>query len=53
MPPIGDIRLHKNVDTTSATASSTNKAQGGVLGRLLWLSVETVVILDKSMRQAG
>ena len=53
LPPIGDTRLYKNVDTTSLAASSTNRAQGKVLGCLLWLSFETVVLLDESMRQKG
>jgi len=53
LPPIGDTRLYKDINTTSLSASATNRAQGKVLGRLLWLSVETVVILHESMRQAG
>src|SRR6201999_1694819 len=35
------------------TAASTNRAQGKVLGRLLWLSFETVIILHEAMRQSG
>ena len=53
LPPIGDVRLYKDVDTTRATMGSSNRAQAKVLGRLLWLSVETVVILHETMRQAG
>ena len=53
LPPIGDVRLYKNIDTTKAAMGTTNRAQAKVLGRLLWLSVDTVVILHETMRQAG
>ena len=53
LPPIGDVRLYKNVDTGKASMGSGNRAQAKVLGRLLWLSVDTVVILHETMRQAG
>ena len=47
------MRLYKDVDTTKATMGSSNRAQAKVLGRLLWLSVETVVILHETVRRAG
>ena len=53
LPPIGDVRLYKDVNTGSMTASTTNKGQGKILGRLLWLSFETVVLLHETMRQSG
>ena len=53
LPPIGDVRLYKNMDTTNISSATTNRAQAKVLGKLLWLSVETVVILHETMRQAG
>ena len=53
LPPIGDTRLYKDINTTSLGAAATNQAQGKILGRLLWLSFEMVVILDESMRQTG
>ena len=53
LPPIGDTRLFKNVDTTSLGAASSKRAQGRILGRLLWLSFETVVMLQEMMRQCG
>lgn len=53
LPPIGDTRLYKDIDTTSSVAAVTNRAQGKVLGRLLWLSFETVVVLHETMRQSG
>lgn len=53
LPPIGDTRLYKDLNTNSLTAASTNRAQGKILGRLLWLSFETVIILHETMRQSG
>ena len=53
LAPIGDTRLYKDVNTSSFTAGASNRAQGKVLGRLLWLSVETVVILHETMHQSG
>ena len=41
------------VYTASVTTAATNRGQGKALGRLLWLSVDTVVMLDESMRQSG
>ena len=53
LPPIGDTRLYKDINTTSSNAGVTNRAQGKILGRLLWLSFEAVVILHETMRQSG
>ena len=53
LPPIGDTRLYKDVNTTSVMAAATNRGQSKALGRLLWLSVEKVVILHETMRQSG
>ena len=53
LPPIGDARLYKNMDVSKASAGATNRAQKKILGKLLWLSVETVVMLQETMRQAG
>ena len=53
LPPIGDARLYKDINTTSLAAASSNRSQGKILGRLLWLSFETVVILHETMRQSG
>ena len=53
LPPIGDTRLYKNVDTSLSTSGATRKAQAKVLGRLLWLSIEVVVLLHETMRQSG
>jgi hypothetical protein len=53
LPPIGDVRLYKDMDTSKANSGATNRAQAKVLGKLLWLSVETVVVLQVPMRQTG
>ena len=53
LPPVGDVRLYKEMDLSSASTSSSNRAQSKVFGKLLWLSVDTVVILPKTMKQAG
>ena len=53
LPPIGDTRLYKDADTTCLGASATNRGQGKILGRLLWLSIKTVAILHETMRQTG
>ena len=53
LPPIGDVRLYKSIDTSNISSATTNRAQAKVLGKLLWLSVETVVILHETMRQVG
>ena len=43
LPPIRDTRLCKDVNMNSVAAAVTNRGQGKGWGRLLWLSVETVV----------
>ena len=53
LPPIGDTRLYRDINTASVMAAATNRGQGKALGRLLWVSVETVVMLDETMRQSG
>ena len=53
LPPIGDARLYKDMDVSKVDSGATNRAQAKILGKLLWLSVNTVVILHETMRQAG
>ena len=53
LPPIGDAQLYKEIVTTSLVAAATNRAQGKTLGKLLWLSFETVIILEETMQQMG
>ena len=50
LPPVGDARLFSQINTHDI---KTRRGQDNVLGKLLWLSVQTVVILDQIMRQTG
>lgn len=52
LPPVGETRLYASVNT-SQTQRATKKGQEVVFGKLLWLSIKTVVILTESMRQVG
>jgi hypothetical protein len=48
--PVGQTRLYAHVNTAE---SSTTKGQNTIFGKLLWLSVRTVVLLTEVMRQSG
>ena len=52
LPPVGETQLYANVDT-SKTSSASTRGQETVFGKLLWLSINKVVILTQSMRQCG
>ncbi|KAF8068636.1 hypothetical protein FPV67DRAFT_1365615, partial [Lyophyllum atratum] len=49
LPPVGETRLYANVTTKGRGAAS----QEVMMGRVLWLSVRTVVCLHEQHRQAG
>ncbi|KAJ7207623.1 hypothetical protein GGX14DRAFT_306224, partial [Mycena pura] len=49
LPPVGMKSLYANIRTDVESASS-KKGQQKILGKLLWLSVKTVVILKKVER---
>ena len=51
LPPVKQTRLYSNVNTREGSA--TNRTQKKVMGKLLWLSVDTVVELKENMRQSG
>ncbi|RDB20445.1 hypothetical protein Hypma_012444 [Hypsizygus marmoreus] len=51
LPPVKETRLYAKLKPT--TPSSTPYAQKAALGRALWLSVDTVVILKTPQRQKG
>lgn len=53
LAPVGNVRLYKEMDMGNASTSATKHAQAKVLGKLLWLSVENVVLLNEQMRQAS
>ena len=50
LPPVGDTRLFSQINTHDV---KTRRGQESIFGKLLWLSVKTVVILDQVMRQSG
>ncbi|PPR06558.1 hypothetical protein CVT24_001578 [Panaeolus cyanescens] len=52
LPPVGDTRLSAFVDTSSSLACSKS-GRDKIDGRMLWLSVNSAVILTQSMRQTG
>ena len=52
LPPVGETRLYASVNT-SQTQKATKRGQEVTFGKLLWLSISTVIILTESMRQVG
>lgn len=46
LPPVGQRGLHRKINTYAVT---TVKGQNAVFGRLLWLSISTVVSLKTVM----
>ncbi|TFK91098.1 hypothetical protein K466DRAFT_459182, partial [Polyporus arcularius HHB13444] len=52
LPPVTEKRLYAWVNTRSKSCA-TLWGQEVIMGKLLWLSFTTVVILTKVMRQAG
>jgi hypothetical protein len=64
LPPVGQTRLYAHVEKRTAhkkkkssgvrTASaSTENGQKNIFGKLLWLTVKTVVLLTENKRQEG
>lgn len=50
LPPVGDTNLYA---TIGKSRGKINKTQREVFGKLLWMSVDTVVMLTEMMRQSG
>jgi len=50
LPPVGNTRLFSQINTHNV---KTRQGQESIFGKLLWLSVKTVVILEQVMRQSG
>jgi ATP-dependent exoDNAse (exonuclease V) alpha subunit len=48
LPPVGDTRLYSHLETENV---GTTKGQRNVFGKLLWLSIDKVIILKELMRQ--
>ncbi|KAJ3539217.1 hypothetical protein NM688_g6398 [Phlebia brevispora] len=53
LPPVGESRLFGHLNTSDGRRATKTRRQLAILGKLLWLSVETVVMLYKPMRQTG
>ncbi|PBK86010.1 hypothetical protein ARMGADRAFT_860313, partial [Armillaria gallica] len=49
LPPVGDSKLFSHLQTSSSTEAALQHVQG----KLLWLSVDTVVVLTEVMQQGG
>ena len=50
LPPVGDTRLFARIKTHDVQTTQGNQ---NIFGKLLWLSVKTIVILTEVMRQQG
>jgi len=48
LPPVGDVKLYSHLQKEKI---ATQKGQQNVFGRLLWLSVDKVIILHELVRQ--
>ncbi|KAJ7779031.1 hypothetical protein B0H16DRAFT_1205529, partial [Mycena metata] len=53
LPPVGQKRLYAHLDTETISRAGTKAGQKVVFGKLLWLSVTSVVFLHEIMRQVG
>ncbi|KAJ6535161.1 hypothetical protein B0H19DRAFT_963966 [Mycena capillaripes] len=54
LPPVGQKRLYANIIQPGALYNAdTRPKQNVVFGKLLWLSVKTVVLLTENKRQSG
>jgi len=53
LPPVGETRLFAHLNTRSITHAGTKRGQNSIFGKLLWLSVNVVVILHEIKRQTG
>jgi hypothetical protein len=53
LPPVKQVRLYSHLDSKAIANAATKNGQKVVFGKLLWLSVNTVVILTENMRQTG
>jgi hypothetical protein len=49
LPPVGEKRLYATINTSSESASG-KRGQKDIMGKLLWFSVKTVVVLKRIER---
>ncbi|KAF5335555.1 hypothetical protein D9611_012211 [Ephemerocybe angulata] len=52
LPPVGQVRLAVRMNARELKPT-TSRGQANIAGKLLWNSIDTVVILKDVMRQAG
>jgi len=52
LPPVGESKLYSHI-RDSTFRSATKICENNVFGKLLWLSVQTVVVLHEIKRQQG
>ncbi|KAJ7120678.1 hypothetical protein C8R43DRAFT_867461, partial [Mycena crocata] len=53
LPPVGQVRLFAHLEKKAISRAATKSGQKVVFGKLLWLTVDTVVMLTQNMRQSG
>ena len=53
LPPVGETRLSADVNTSNLSTEKKGIKNDIVYGKLLWLSVNQVIILTENMRQSG
>ncbi|KAJ7162718.1 hypothetical protein C8R43DRAFT_819195, partial [Mycena crocata] len=53
LPPVQQKRLYTDLTNKNIQDAGTTYGQKVVFGKLLWLSVNTVVMLTENMRQTG
>jgi len=53
LSPVGQTRLFARQHAASTAHAATVKGQRTTLGKLLWLTVSSVIILSEIMRQKG
>ncbi|KAJ7177009.1 hypothetical protein C8R46DRAFT_836617, partial [Mycena filopes] len=53
LPPVGQKKLYAKLTAKDIEQAGTTYGQKVVFGKLLWLSVNTVVMLTQNMRQTG
>lgn len=53
LAPVGEAKLYGRLSAKAMGSSGDSKSHRSVFGKLLWLSIDTVVMLTRPMRQRG
>jgi hypothetical protein len=53
LSPVGDNQLLSHINMARSSKSISMRDQAAIFGKLLWLSITTVISLTKNMRQHG